>query len=124
MAVTQTKQDNLVDSKIVDKDTSSLDPNSQEPQQSNSGNSEQPKKAGFFKTTWWELKKVNWPNFSYVVKWSITVIIFAAVFSLFLSFFDHIFNTGLEYLNCTSPEGGSQDVSTCNQEFFDNLLLR
>jgi len=81
------------------------------------------KKTGFITTTIEELKKVIWPNFSYVVNWTIVIIIFTLVFSLSLSFFDHVFGRSVTFVNCTSPQGQGQDLGECVQNFGRNLIF-
>lgn len=91
--------------------------------------SQKEKKAGFIKTTIAELKKVEWPTWKYTVTWVGIVIVFTIVMSIALGFFDHIFKTNMEYINCTSsykiePEVADKDYKECTQNLFNNLILR
>ena len=81
------------------------------------------KKKGFLITTIEELKKVTWPNFSYVVNWTMVIVVFTLVFSLSLSFFDHVFGRSVTFVNCTSPQGQGQDLGECVQNFGRNLIF-
>jgi hypothetical protein len=54
------------------------------------------------------------------------VIIFTVLISLFLGFFDHVFNAGIDFVDCTSPQARGQDTTLeqCGRELGDNLTFR
>ena len=125
MAITRTKKGNLVDTKIVDKaaDDKKSDLKPETPLKVISTQTKT-KKRGFFATTIDELKKSQWPKFSYVLKWSGVIVLFTAVFSLVLGGFDHSFTNGIKFVDCTSPKGRSQNVQSCGTEFLEQLIGR
>ncbi len=122
MAIVRTKTDNLAETKIVEVKKTNID--SDKPKENKPIKHKKRKKKGFFGTTLEELKKVNWPSKKYVIIWSTTVIIFTIFFSLFLGFFDHIFNSGLKYIECTSPQGDNNSLDDCNKKLINNLTFR
>lgn len=46
----------------------------------------------FIKNSWEELKKVTWPTFGVAMKLTFAVIVFSAVFAVFVQILDFIFN--------------------------------
>jgi preprotein translocase SecE subunit len=125
MAITRTKKGNLVDTQIVDKASDDKKPelSPQTPVEAVK-NTSKTKKKDFLSTTIAELKKSQWPSFSYVAKWSGVIIIFTAVFSIVLGGFDHTFNNGVKFIDCTSPKGRNQNVQNCGTEFLEKLIGR
>ena len=73
-------------------------------------------KSNFLASTIEELKKVKWPNAKYVASWSIMVICFTAVFSMILGTSDHVFETGINFVDCSSTKGKSRPLDTCLTE--------
>lgn len=93
----------------------------------NGGNKEsiipnQAKKRSFLGSVIDELKKVQWPGFRYVINWSVLVICFTAVFSLILGASDHVFETGINFVSCSSAKGKARDLGTCSTEFAKKLF--
>jgi len=93
--------------------------------------SDEPKKAkkiGFLASVIDELKKVEWPNLSYITKWSVIIVIFTAVFAVSLSGVDHVYESGVKFVNCTSSQGenkffdGNSVSGTCFQEFAQRVI--
>lgn len=84
------------------------------------------RKKGFIRTTVEELRKVDWPGFSKTANWSIIVIIFTVLISVTLGFFDHIFSAGIDFVDCTSPQGRGENTTLeqCGRELGDNLTFR
>jgi preprotein translocase SecE subunit len=82
----------------------------------------QQKKKSFLSSVIDELKKVEWPGLRYVVNWSVLVICFTAVFSLILGAGDHIFETGINFVSCSSAKGKGRDLGTCSTEFAKKLF--
>lgn len=125
MAITRTKKGNLVDTQIVDKaaDDKKPDISQSEPLMAVKA-MPKTKKKGFFATTIDELKKSQWPSLSYVAKWSGVIIVFTAIFSIVLGGFDHTFNNGVKFIDCTSPKGRNQNVQSCSTEFLEQLIGR
>jgi preprotein translocase SecE subunit len=104
-----------------------LDGIKSEPQASVKPNKIDPtKKKGFFRTTVQELRKVDWPGFKQTFNWSIIVILFTILISITLGFFDHVFNAGIDFVDCTSPQARGQDTTLeqCGRELADNLTFR
>jgi preprotein translocase SecE subunit len=79
-------------------------------------------KTNFLFSTIGELKKVKWPPFKYVISWSLMVICFTAVFSMILGASDHVFETSINFVNCTSPKGKARDLNTCTTEALQKLV--
>jgi preprotein translocase SecE subunit len=121
MAITASKKDNLVETVISEKNVSSEYQNLK-PETQSGPIVEKPK--GFLATTIDELKKVTWPKFGYVLRWSLIIVLFTAFFALTLGFFDHVFNNTIKYVDCTSPSGRNQSVNDCNSEFITNITFR
>ncbi len=87
---------------------------------------ESTKKKGFFRTTFEELLKVDWPSAEKTINWSIMVFLFTVIISITLGFFDHIFSAGIGFVECTSPQarGNSTTFDQCGLELADNLTFR
>jgi len=124
MAIARTQQDNITDIELEQKDAL-------EGKKTDKKASEKPetikleKKPGFFTSTINELKKVEWPGLRYVVNWSLAILLFTAVLSLFLGFADHIFSAGISFANCTSPANSdSRTVQECSDELVTKLTFR
>jgi preprotein translocase SecE subunit len=139
MAITQNKKNNLVES-VIETDQNSkkmsdikTSGSTNPPEKSTPKNFreikkevDKPKKTyfSFLRTTIEELKKVSWPSFNYVVKWAFVVILFTAIFSVSLGFFDHVFNNSLKFVNCTSYKGRNQPLNDCTKETWQQLTFR
>ncbi len=126
MAITRNKKDSLVDvaltaDKVLGDDKKSI--GNKLGTQINKPYKEA-KKPGFIKTTIEELRKVNWPGLSYVLRWSSIIILFTVLVSLSLGLFDHIFTGGMKFVDCTSPSGRKQTVQSCGQELSEYLTFR
>lgn len=78
------------------------------------------KKQGFLKTTISELKKVDWPNFGYTLKWSGVVLLFTIVLSLLMGLFDKVFADSMTYVNCRVDTA----ASTCSTQLMNNLTFK
>jgi preprotein translocase SecE subunit len=52
----------------------------------------------FYKEAWVELKKVTWPSWGTALKLTLAVIVFAAIFSIFVQFFGYIFEKLFRYI--------------------------
>jgi preprotein translocase SecE subunit len=83
---------------------------------------DQIKKRSFLGSVIDELKKVEWPGIRYVFQWSVLVICFTAVFSLILGASDHVFETGINFVSCSSAKGKARDLGTCSTEFAKKLF--
>ena len=124
MAVVKKNENSLVNSKIVDDNIKS--PSSPEKEVIK----DEPKKRGFIATTIDELKKFEWPTFSYVLNWTLVIILFTAVFSVSLGVVDNVFNSGFKFVDCTSIITQSEDVDTsnvlgdCSKDFLSNITYR
>jgi preprotein translocase SecE subunit len=123
MAITRTKQDNLVETK-VDSDSNGADKLNTNPEYSVDKRESTDKKPGFLRSTIIELKKVTWPTIQYVLRWSLIIIAFTAFFSIILGFVDLVFESGIKYVDCTSPTGRNQPLSNCNSEFLQDVTLQ
>ncbi len=69
-----------------------------------------------------ELRKVQWPGLRYVINWSVLVVCFTAIFSLILGASDHVFETGINFVSCSSIKGKGRDLGTCTTEFAKKLF--
>jgi preprotein translocase SecE subunit len=116
MAIQITKDQNLVETLVSDKKI-----------ETSTGNSSAPavntKKQSFLKSVFVELGKVKWPSLRYVLNWSLLVILFTAGFSIILGGADHVFESGINFVNCSSPKGKARDLSTCSGEFVKKLFF-
>jgi preprotein translocase SecE subunit len=83
---------------------------------------DQMKKKSFLASVITELKLVKWPGLRYVLNWSVLVICFTAVFSLILGASDHVFETGINFVSCSSAKGKARDLGTCSTEFAKRLF--
>ncbi len=123
MAITRTKKDNLVETKVdtTAKGSDKLDTNVQYAVEKTENTD---KKPGFLESTIIELKKVTWPTIEYVIRWSLIIIAFTAFFSIILGFVDLVFESGIKYVDCTSASGRNQPIATCNNEFLADITLQ
>ena len=124
MPITQSKKDNLIETNISGKTVTDIGtPNKKDKNQSKI-KEEPEKKIGFLKSVWIELKKAEWPTAKYVFRWGVTVIVFTIVFASFLGLFDNIFNSGIKFVQCTSPQGFNDSPSECASELVENLTFQ
>jgi preprotein translocase SecE subunit len=115
MAIINQNKSSLTNTNIGDKiPTTSNNSGSNIPDQS--------KKRSFLASVIDELKKVEWPGFRYVINWSLLVICFTAVFSLILGGADHVFETGINFVSCSSSKGKARDLGTCSTEAAKKLF--
>jgi preprotein translocase SecE subunit len=85
------------------------------------------KKGGFIATAIDELKKVQWPSFSYVTNWSLVIIIFTCIFALSIGLADRVFTSGIVYTDCSAKiSKGQKDggMGVCNSEVLEILTFR
>jgi preprotein translocase SecE subunit len=115
MAITQSNKGSLLEqaSKVID--SAQLENKSPNTIKSSDGSP----KSGFLATTMQELKLVEWPSFGYVVKWSLVIIVFTLVLSLFIYNIDRVFKGGLEFFNCHS---GNETAKNCLKEYGQSLV--
>jgi preprotein translocase SecE subunit len=121
MAIQTKKDQNLVETLVVEK---AIPTTTNEPKKVSNT-----KKESFFRSVVTEMSKVKWPNFKYIVTWSVMVVLFTASFSLVLGGTDHVFESGINFVSCTSPKGKNRDLKTCSTElaqkiFFVNTATR
>jgi preprotein translocase SecE subunit len=83
---------------------------------------DQSKKRSFLGSVIDELRKVEWPGLRYVLQWSVLVVCFTAVFSLILGASDHVFETGINFVSCSSAKGKARDLGTCSSEAAKKLF--
>jgi preprotein translocase SecE subunit len=115
MAIINQNKSTLINTNIGDKiSTSGNNGMSNVPDQS--------KKRSFIASVIDELKKVQWPSFRYVVNWSVLVICFTAIFSLILGGADHVFETGIGFVKCSSPEGDKRELGVCSLQLARKLV--
>jgi preprotein translocase SecE subunit len=127
MAIARTQKDNISDIEIEKKDSLGKveKERTDESKKAKKNQVKVEKKPGFFASTLSELKKVQWPGVRYVFNWSITIIIFTAVFSLVIGFADHIFSAGISFANCSSPANeDSRTLQECGDEFVTRITFR
>jgi preprotein translocase SecE subunit len=84
---------------------------------------ENTKRVSFLKSVFIELSKVKWPGIKYVASWSILVVLFTGVFSLILGGADHIFESGISFVSCSSPKGKNRELGVCSQELLKHLIF-
>ena len=83
------------------------------------------KKTGFLVGVINELKEVEWPTFKYVVGWSATIILFTALIGSVLGFTDYYFESGVKFVDCTSPNGSkNQSIQDCAKDLTSNLTFQ
>jgi preprotein translocase SecE subunit len=116
MAIQTKKDQNLVETAITDDKIikTSINPTKKV---------ENTKRVSFLKSVFIELKKVKWPGIKYVASWSVLVILFTGVFSLILGGADHIFESGISFVSCSSTKGKSRDLGTCSSELLKQLIF-
>lgn len=127
MPISRTKKDSLVESQLSGKVISDIKEESPKPEVKETVAEKKvkvEKKPGFLRTTFEELRKVDWPSFGYVVRWSSVIILFTIFVALFLGFFDHIFTGTVKFIDCTSIEGRNQNVRDCGVEFGEYITFR
>jgi preprotein translocase SecE subunit len=81
------------------------------------------KPKGLIQSTLDEVRKVDWPSFGYVLKWSITILVFTFIFAIALGVFDHIFRSGVLFVDCSSPQGKNRGLSQCGNELLLDLTF-
>lgn len=118
MAITR-NQSSLVDSKLNNAVAGSQASGDQAPK-----DLPKIKKRSFLVTTIDELRQVQWPSVGYVLRWSLTIVIFTAVFALTLGFFDNGFEAGIKFADCTSPQGRAQEIRFCGEEALKIITLQ
>ena len=121
MAISASKKGNLVDTVLVE--TSNKDKKVLEPKAPNSEKERVmvEKKRGFFASTIDELKLTKWPKFGYVLRWSLIIVLFTALFAVVIGFFDNVFTTSVKFVDCTSVQGRNRGVKECSDDFLKNL---
>ncbi len=83
------------------------------------------KKTNFLGQVFAELRKVEWPSFKYVVGWSATIILFTAVIGSVIGFTDYYFESGVKFVDCTSPNGSkNQGVQECVKDLTTSLTFQ
>jgi preprotein translocase SecE subunit len=127
MAITRNKKDSLVDTQMSENVVVDIKPGTtglKEEQPDTPKAEKNQKKPGFIRTTIEELKKVQWPSFSYVIRWSGIIIMFTVVISLSLGFFDHLFTGSIKFVDCSSPIGQNQPLQKCGENLVTYLTFR
>lgn len=128
MPITQRKVDNLVETELTTKRVEDVkqskgskpSPKSKPVKKS----TESGKKSGFVASTLQELSKVSWPSFRYTYGWSVVIVLFTLVTSLFLGAFDYLFTQSIKFVDCTSPQGQSRQLGECAQELGRSLTFQ
>jgi preprotein translocase SecE subunit len=118
MAIRQTKANTLGQTELIEKQVGQKD---------SSANFDKglpkklEKKQGFIASTIEEMKKVEWPSFKYTVNWSVIIVIFTTFFALSIGLIDHVFDSGLKYVQCTAniTTAASNDKDENNNRFKD-----
>jgi preprotein translocase SecE subunit len=131
MAITNRKTNNLVETQLIDKKMEDIKQSLQtdlasqpkQPELSTKPKRKE-KKPSFLATTWEEVKKVNWPTLQYTLGWSVTIILFTAIMSISLGFFDHVFTGSIKFVNCTSPQNEAKSIGECSQNFLKYITLQ
>jgi preprotein translocase SecE subunit len=124
MAVIKTKEDSLVETKIVDDKIKVKSTDIKENIDSITTG------KNFFATTLEELRKVEWSKPKYVFNWSLVIILFTAVFSISLGLVDNVFDAGLKFVDCTSvlPKTGEAEknsiLGNCSKDFLQNATYQ
>ena len=141
MAIRNETTDSLINSKITnqqitdikkpEKNDSKNDLNDSLDDAKNLKKSKDSKKPSFLSTILDELKKVEWPDKNYVLRWSVIIVGFTIFFSISLGFIDHFYESATKFVDCTSPAGkdrffegeeNNRKLSTqCFSEFAQNL---
>lgn len=124
MAITRTKKDSLVETKLSEKIVTDIKTTDKETEKNVEPKATKTKKPGFIATTIDELRKVRWPSWQYVLRWSGVIILFTFVFSVSLGFFDHAFTGGIKFVDCTSPQSRNQSIQSCGIELGEFLTFR
>jgi preprotein translocase SecE subunit len=83
-------------------------------------------KKGFLRSLSSELGQVKWPSLRYVMNWSLTIIIFTAIFSLSLGFIDNVFGRFIILTDCSSQvvkNTTNDNIQTCLKTFTENAFF-
>lgn len=124
MAITRNKKDSFVQIDTSTKQVADIIPPKAGDKPDNKPSAQEKKvKTGFWATTIAEIAKVEWPTWQYVSRWASIIIIFTALISSFLGFFDHIFVGGIKYIECTS-QTSDVNYSECGDKFFKYVTFR
>ena len=74
------------------------------------------------------LSKVKWPTWKQTMGWSLTVFLFTIILSLFLGFFDNIFNGLIGFAECTATltkqEIPDKNFAECSADLGNTLIFR
>jgi preprotein translocase SecE subunit len=116
MAIQTKKDQNLVETLITDKKIETTTGNQSVPMINT-------KKESFIKSVFVELSKVKWPTMKYVLTWSTLVILFTACFSIILGASDHVFESGISYISCSSPKGKNRGAGECSSELLKKIFF-
>ena len=98
MAISTSKKKNLVDTEIIDNSQNKekiIPPTSDDLPKENKTQ----KTRGFLASTIDELRKVEWPKFDYILRWSVIILIFTAFFAVVLGGFDTTFGAGVKFVD-------------------------
>lgn len=122
MAIVQNRK-SLLDTTLIDE--GKVEGQIQTAQKADGSKVKDAKKAkkGIIGSTIEEVKKVNWPSFGYVLKWSVTIVAFTFIFAIVLGVFDHGFKSGIKFIDCSSPQGKNRGLSQCGSELLQDLTL-
>ena len=123
MAISTSKKKNLVDTEIIDNSQNKekiIPPTSDDLPKENKTQ----KARGFLASTIDELRKVEWPKFDYILRWSVIILIFTAFFAVVLGGFDTTFGAGVKFVDCSSPKSRNQNVQDCGKEFLNQISFK
>lgn len=85
------------------------------------------KKRSFIMSTIDELKKSEWPNLPYVLRWSLVIIVFVTIFSSSLGYADKFYKSSYSLADCSAKvkknETGDK-YSDCFRNYFEKITLR
>jgi len=83
------------------------------------------KKSGFLGKTWAELRLVEWPTAKYVAGWSLTIVLFTGLIGSVMGFTDYYFESGIQFIDCTSPNGSkNKSTQDCLKDLTTSLTFQ
>lgn len=83
------------------------------------------KKSGFLGKTLAELRLVEWPTAKYVAGWSLTIVLFTGLIGSVMGFTDYYFESGIQFIDCTSPNGSkNKSTQDCLKDLTTSLTFQ
>ena len=83
------------------------------------------RKQSFLGKTIAELRLVEWPTAKYVAGWSLTIVLFTGLIGTVMGFTDYYFESGIQFIDCTSPNGSkNKSTQDCLKDLTTSLTFQ